>query len=871
MTYSLTRAIAAILIGIALWFAPLGSATAQQGGEESSTETLGDAASDAVVPAIEVYQHYNQRHGRYFMGWQFTVDEAKTISQLGAHDANRNGKLDNVGSTSVALFDVDSEALLAAAQIPAATEPVDGFAYVELDQRVTVIPGRTYLVAAEVSGEPYAYGGQITYGPGINYAGYAYKIETVPALPNHRGSGGNNYYGATFRVDAITTPIIDDPGRLISSLNTELSVDLTVKGPEATALTWSATNLPSGLTINPTTGQITGAATSVETVAATVTVTSDEGASDSIEIYWSVLDSQTPDITEITRIVALEGARVSIEIEAEDDDGALIFTADGLPEGLRIDPDSGLITGTALEAGSHVVSVTATDILGLNSTETFELAVVAVGASPAIESYTEYTVGIGRYFMGWQFTVDEEKTISELGVHDSNRDGVLDNVGSTTVALFDRETKELLGRVEVSRFAETEDGFAYAKLIEPVVAVPGKAYVVAAEASGEGYAYGGIVNAADGVNIVGYAYKVGSDFGWPNRLGLSDNSYFGATFRIETLPTPLLADPGTQASPLDEPVSLTMTIEESDGVQPAWSASGLPSGLTIDPATGEISGSPDTVGTSMVTISATNDFGLTGEVQFTWSVLGQFEPTISPIDSSTVVETDEISIQASSDVVGPATYSAVGLPEGLSIDENSGLISGRAQPDGVYDVTVTATDGLGRSDSTGFQLTVLNWGVSPAITSYNDYLTRVGNYYMGWQFTVDEAMTITELGIHDSNRDGIIRNREATTVGIYNKDTGRPIADVLVPINAVVDDGFAYSPLAEPVVVEPGTTYIVAAQSAGEPYAYSGTLELSPGINYAGYAYRSGSEPGWPYYHGTSGPYYFGATFRTSEPRPQIP
>ena len=56
------------------------------------------------------------------------------------------------------------------------------------------------------------------------------------------------------------------------------------------------------------------------------------------------------------------------------------------------------------------------------------------------------------------------------------------------------------------------------------------------------------------------------------------------------------------------------------------------------------------------------------------------------------------------------TYSATGLPAGLSINSSTGLISGTPTTPGPYNVTVTATDGTGASGSATF-----TWTVSPPI------------------------------------------------------------------------------------------------------------------------------------------------------------
>jgi hypothetical protein len=56
------------------------------------------------------------------------------------------------------------------------------------------------------------------------------------------------------------------------------------------------------------------------------------------------------------------------------------------------------------------------------------------------------------------------------------------------------------------------------------------------------------------------------------------------------------------------------------------------------------------------------------------------------------------------------TYSAAGLPPGLSIGSSSGLISGSPSTKGHYNVTVMATDSSGVSGSTAFSWKVTGAG-----------------------------------------------------------------------------------------------------------------------------------------------------------------
>ncbi|MGW3117313.1 putative Ig domain-containing protein [Streptomyces sp. NPDC001107] len=82
--------------------------------------------------------------------------------------------------------------------------------------------------------------------------------------------------------------------------------------------------------------------------------------------------------------------------------------------------------------------------------------------------------------------------------------------------------------------------------------------------------------------------------------------------------------------------------------------------------------------------------------------------TVTNPGSQSTTTGSSVSLQISaSDSAGAAlTYSASGLPTGLSISSSSGLISGTASTAGTYQVTVTAKDSTGASGSTSFSWTV---------------------------------------------------------------------------------------------------------------------------------------------------------------------
>jgi hypothetical protein len=174
----------------------------------------------------------------------------------------------------------------------------------------------------------------------------------------------------------------------------------------------------------------------------------------------------------------------------------------------------------------------------------------------------------------------------------------------------------------------------------------------------------------------------------------------------------------------------------TSGANLTYSAVGLPAGLSIDPATGLISGTladnADTqlsggVYTPMLTVTdnANNQTSLT----FMWTV----NPVVTVIaNQGTFVNSlganlsTPMALVSAMDVNGNAlTYAAVGLPDGLSIDPATGLVSGTitAAP-GNYSVTVVASD---TTNSAFSATTTLTWIISPiAIQNPGTQISYVG-------------------------------------------------------------------------------------------------------------------------------------------------
>jgi hypothetical protein len=137
------------------------------------------------------------------------------------------------------------------------------------------------------------------------------------------------------------------------------------------SLTFSASNLPLGLQINPATGTITGTISYMafpnSPYTVTVTVTDDAPAplTDSVTFTWTLTDvNVAPIVTDPGDLTHAVGENINQQIQAEDPDGdPLTFTASQLPDGLSIHASTGVISGTLSDSalGEHEVEITVSD------------------------------------------------------------------------------------------------------------------------------------------------------------------------------------------------------------------------------------------------------------------------------------------------------------------------------------------------------------------------------------------------------------------------------------------------------------------------------------------------------------------------------
>ena len=183
----------------------------------------------------------------------------------------------------------------------------------------------------------------------------------------------------------------------------------------------------------------------------------------------------------------------------------------------------------------------------------------------------------------------------------------------------------------------------------------------------------------------------------------------------------------------------SFTVTATGIPTPTLSESGaLPSGVTFNPATGVLSGTPaaGTGGTYPITFTASNGVGSTAVQSFTLTV--NQVPAITSANNTTFTVGSNGSFTVTETGFPTPTLSESGaLPSGVTFNTATGVLSGTpaAGTGGTYPITFTASNGVGSNAVQSFTLTV---NQAPAITSANNTTFTVGS---------NGSFTVTATGI----------------------------------------------------------------------------------------------------------------------------
>jgi carboxypeptidase family protein/putative Ig domain-containing protein len=118
----------------------------------------------------------------------------------------------------------------------------------------------------------------------------------------------------------------------------------------------------------------------------------------------------------------------------------------------------------------------------------------------------------------------------------------------------------------------------------------------------------------------------------------------------------------------------------------------LPAGLTLNPATGTITGTPTEARSSLLVFSVTDSYGRITYKEFTFNIFNPLQILTTAMPNGHVGDTYSDAVRISGGFA-PYTYTITGqLPAGLTINQSTGIISGTPTSGGVTNVQITVTD-----------------------------------------------------------------------------------------------------------------------------------------------------------------------------------
>jgi TonB-dependent receptor len=226
-----------------------------------------------------------------------------------------------------------------------------------------------------------------------------------PATVTFARSGDGNDYVATVNMAPFQVPVITSALAVTGTESIPFSYTITA---DNWALTYEAEGLPEGLVIDRWTGEISGMTTFYGTV--NVTIKAENRAGFDTKVLVLTMNERIPEglpvITSATSAngtVDLSGtAPVAFNYQITASNPRIWgYDAAPLPAGLSLDPVTGLISGTLASTGTTVVTLSATNMLGVG---TADLALSA-WAVPVITSPTTAMGMIDTPF-SYQITAD---------------------------------------------------------------------------------------------------------------------------------------------------------------------------------------------------------------------------------------------------------------------------------------------------------------------------------------------------------------------------------------------------------------------------------------------------------------------------------
>jgi hypothetical protein len=506
---------------------------------------------------------------------------------------------------------------------------------------------------------------------------------------------------------------------------------------------YSAVGLPTGLTLDTSTGAVTGIPTTAGSSVVTFTTTDAKGFTRSVAASIAVSSPPTISIANVAT-TTLTGDFYAGQPTATGGVPSITWSATGLPAWASINASTGRISGTPsdLQAGTSTITVTATDAGNRTTSAIITLVVQPTPLLVLSITLLPTTIQAGNAYSGTP-TISGGRTPYTWSISGSPS-WMTFNTSTGAVGGTPAETQG--GTSTITITAVDDIGRSASKtLILTVTTTPLPVSVSSVPTTATaGIAYSGTPTVTGGT--APYAWTINGQPAWmtisvsTGAMSGTPGSADGGTSSITVTVTDATGRTGsasfslaTQAltvqlsgvptgATLGEPYS--GTVSQTNGTAPfAYSATGLPAWATLNASTGAISGTPPATGyeaTIPVTFTVTdrNSASASGFLSLSVTKPIDIGTGWAQLSSSFTVNTTVTTPRRVAWIIGGRfdanpTVTVSGLPTGLTGQQSSDYrgvyynVTGTPSSPGTSQVTMTVTDLDGRTASKTFPIQVI--------------------------------------------------------------------------------------------------------------------------------------------------------------------
>ena len=561
-----------------------------------------------------------------------------------------------------------------------------------------------------------------------------------------------------------------------------------------------ATNLPTGLSFNATTGVISGTPSASGTFSVSLSAMNATGTGNAV---LTIVVSANPPPPIITSALAANGTvgtsfTYFITTNVDGVAGAIpnAWTATGLPPGLT-KSSSNYLVGTPTQAGTYAVPISATNAAGTR-TATVTITIFPSGTTtstvapaPPVLSSAATAQGIVGTSFSYTLAASNAPTIftaSSLpgGLALNVNTGVISGTPTTAGTFAVPVTAKngygtSIGTLTVSIYTNSAAQTATNGLALPIITSPASAsgyvgrtlnYTVTATSQGVAFLGGnwtfGAAGLPPGLALTSSTSSTGTGTisGSPTAAGTytatisatcpaytsSSISHPAATatatvvFVVQAAAKapaapPVITSSAAVSATAGSAISYAVT---ASGNPVSYAATGLPPGMVIDTASGVISGVPMSAGLFATAVSASNISGSASAI-VTFDVVPAPLPVFTSAANATGTLGSSFSYQIAANNA-PAAYGASNLPPGLNFNAGTGRITGTPTVAGTYTIPISVSN-INGTVSTTLTITINAGGTIPLLLSDAVAQATLGQtfYYVIQTQPIDASCSVGAL------------------------------------------------------------------------------------------------------------------------------